>query len=80
MTDLEALAADTHDFESRYVDSLVGPWPEAAETYRARSPIHHPEQIAGEVLLLQGADDRWCPQTSPSGSQPCSTTTAFRVT
>ncbi len=40
VTDLEALAADTHDFESHYVDSLVGPWPEAAETYRARSPIH----------------------------------------
>ena len=57
VTDLEALVADTHDFESRYVDSLVGPWPEAAETYRARSPIHRPEGISGRVLLLQGADD-----------------------
>jgi dipeptidyl aminopeptidase/acylaminoacyl peptidase len=57
VTDLEALAADTHDFESRYVDSLVGPWPEAAETYRARSPIHHPDQVSGAVLLLQGAED-----------------------
>ncbi|MBF6556922.1 MAG: S9 family peptidase [Acidimicrobiales bacterium] len=62
VTDLEALAADTHDFESRYVDSLVGPWPEAAETYRARSPIHHPDRVAGEVLLLQGADDRVVPR------------------
>ncbi len=57
VTDLEALVADTHDFESRYVDSLVGPWPAAAGTYRARSPIHQPERIAGRVLLLQGADD-----------------------
>jgi dipeptidyl aminopeptidase/acylaminoacyl peptidase len=57
VTDLEALAADTHDFESRYVDSLVGPWPEAAEAYRARSPLHHPDQVRGAVLLLQGQDD-----------------------
>ncbi|MGO8870591.1 MAG: S9 family peptidase [Acidimicrobiales bacterium] len=57
VTDLESLVAETHDFESRYVDSLVGPWPEAAETYRARSPLHHAEQISGQVLLLQGADD-----------------------
>jgi acetyl esterase/lipase len=62
VTDLVALAADTHDFESRYVDSLVGPWPEAAETYRARSPIHHADRVAGEVLLLQGADDRVVPR------------------
>jgi dienelactone hydrolase len=62
VTDLEALAADTHDFESRYVDSLVGPWPEAAETYRARSPIHHADRVAGQVLLLQGADDRVVPR------------------
>ncbi len=57
VTDLEALVADTHDFESRYVDSLVGPWPAAAERYRARSPIHRPEGISGQVLLLQGAED-----------------------
>jgi dipeptidyl aminopeptidase/acylaminoacyl peptidase len=61
VTDLEALASDTHDFESRYLDSLVGPWPEAAATYRARSPIHHPEQIVGSVLLLQGDEDRVVP-------------------
>ncbi|MGH9079687.1 MAG: alpha/beta hydrolase family protein, partial [Acidimicrobiales bacterium] len=57
VTDLEALVADTHDFESRYVDSLIGPWPAAAETYRARSPIHHADRVSGQVLLLQGADD-----------------------
>ena len=57
VTDLEALAADTHDFESHYVDSLVGPWPEAAATYRDRSPVNHPDRVSGAVLLLQGADD-----------------------
>ena len=57
VTDLEALAADTHDFESRYLDSLVGPWPAAAARYRSRSPIHHPDQVVGAVLLLQGEDD-----------------------
>lgn len=57
VTDLEALAADTHDFESHYTDWLIGPWPAAAETYRARSPIHAAERISGQVLLLQGVDD-----------------------
>jgi dipeptidyl aminopeptidase/acylaminoacyl peptidase len=57
VTDLEALATGTHDFESRYMDSLVGPWPEAAAVYRARSPIHHADRVTGSVLLLQGADD-----------------------
>ena len=57
VTDLEALARDTHDFESRYLDTLVGPWPEAAALYRERSPIHHPERVSGQVLLLQGAED-----------------------
>ena len=57
VTDLGALAADTHDFESRYLDRLVGPLPDAAATYRDRSPIHHADQLAGNVLLLQGADD-----------------------
>jgi dipeptidyl aminopeptidase/acylaminoacyl peptidase len=57
VTDLESLAADTHDFESRYVDSLVGPWPGAAARYQERSPIHHADRITGRVLLLQGAED-----------------------
>ncbi len=57
VTDLEALVADTHDFESHYVDSLIGPWPEAVDTYRARSPIHHPDRVSGQVLLLQGSED-----------------------
>ena len=57
VTDLEALARDTHDFESRYMDRLVGPLPEAVEVYRDRSPIHHAADLVGRVLLLQGADD-----------------------
>lgn len=57
VTDLGALAADTHKFESRYIDRLVGPWPEARAVYEDRSPAHHPERLEGAVLLLQGSDD-----------------------
>ena len=57
VTDLMALAADTHDFESRYLDGLVGPLPEAAATYRERSPLHRAPDLVGRVLLLQGSDD-----------------------
>ena len=63
VTDLESLVADTHDFESRYLDSLVGEWPRCAEVYRARSPLHHPDQVSGAVLLLQGEDDPVVPAT-----------------
>ena len=59
--DLEALVRDTHKFESRYLDRLVGPWPEAAATYRARSPIHHVERLTTPVLFLQGEDDKVVP-------------------
>jgi dipeptidyl aminopeptidase/acylaminoacyl peptidase len=57
VTDLGALAADTHKFESRYIDRLVGPWPEARAVYEDRSPAHHPERLEGAVLLLQGSND-----------------------
>ena len=57
VTDLVALATDTHDFESRYMDRLVGPLAESADLYRGRSPIHHAADLVGRVLLLQGADD-----------------------
>jgi dipeptidyl aminopeptidase/acylaminoacyl peptidase len=57
VTDLEALAAETHDFEARYMDSLVGPLPGTVATYRDRSPIHHADRVSGAVLLLQGLDD-----------------------
>jgi dipeptidyl aminopeptidase/acylaminoacyl peptidase len=57
VTDLMALAADTHDFESRYLDGLVGPLPESVGTYRDRSPAHRAADLVGKVLLLHGSDD-----------------------
>jgi len=66
VTDLLALAADTHDFESRYLDSLVGPLPASAPDYRSRSPIHHADRLSGRVLLLQGSDD---PVVPPSQAE-----------
>ena len=59
--DLTALAAETHKFEARYTDGLVGPLPAAAERYRERSPIAHVATIDVPVLLLQGLDDRVVP-------------------
>jgi dipeptidyl aminopeptidase/acylaminoacyl peptidase len=59
--DLEALVRDTHKFESRYLDKLVGPWPDMAELYRARSPIHHTDRLACPVIFLQGLDDKVVP-------------------
>ena len=52
---------ETHDFESQYVRGLVGPWPEAADRYRERSPSHRVAHLAGPVLLLQGLEDEICP-------------------
>ena len=52
---------DTHKFESRYDDRLVGPYPEAAALYRERSPIHSVDRISCPVLVLQGLDDRVVP-------------------
>jgi dipeptidyl aminopeptidase/acylaminoacyl peptidase len=59
--DVEALARDTHKFESRYTDRLVGPYPAAAALYRQRSPVHHLDEISCPVLVLQGLDDRIVP-------------------
>ena len=55
--DLEALARDTHKFESRYLDGLIGRWPEDADVYRERSPIHATDRLSTPMLVLQGADD-----------------------
>jgi dipeptidyl aminopeptidase/acylaminoacyl peptidase len=59
--DLEALVRDTHKFESRYTDWLVGPWPEAKSLYRERSPIHHQEQLDCPMIFFQGLEDKVVP-------------------
>jgi dipeptidyl aminopeptidase/acylaminoacyl peptidase len=55
--DLGALARDTHKFESRYLDGLVGPWPEARAVYEERSPIFHTDLLRTPMILFQGLDD-----------------------
>ena len=57
VADLVAMAQDTHDFESRYLDGLVGPLPEARSVYDERSPLSHVDRLDRPVLLLQGLDD-----------------------
>jgi dipeptidyl aminopeptidase/acylaminoacyl peptidase len=62
LADLELFAAgDTHKFELQYEHTLVGPYPEAAELYRERSPIHFTDRMATPMLVLQGADDEVVP-------------------
>jgi dipeptidyl aminopeptidase/acylaminoacyl peptidase len=56
--DLEALAKDTHKFESRYLDSMIGAYPEEIEVYQARSPIHHADQMASPCIFFQGLEDK----------------------
>jgi dipeptidyl aminopeptidase/acylaminoacyl peptidase len=59
--DLTALARDTHKFESRYLDKLVGPFPAAADLYQERSPIHFADRISCPVILFQGLEDKVVP-------------------
>jgi dipeptidyl aminopeptidase/acylaminoacyl peptidase len=61
IADLGALARDTHKFESRYLDGLVGPWPEARAVYEARSPLFHVEGIDRPLAVFQGLDDEVVP-------------------
>ena len=62
LADLEPFATgDTHKFESKYEYTLVGPYPEAAELYRERSPVHFADRIKTPMLVLQGADDKVVP-------------------
>ena len=58
VSDLEALAKYTHKFESRYLESLVGPYPERQELYRQRSPIHFTDQMSCPIILFQGLEDK----------------------
>jgi len=61
VADAEALARDTHKFESRYLDTMIGPYPERADLYRERSPVHFADRIERPLLLLQGLDDEVVP-------------------
>jgi dipeptidyl aminopeptidase/acylaminoacyl peptidase len=61
VADLAVLAQETHKFESRYLDSLIGPWPEAEDLYRERSPLFHADQIRVPLLVLQGLEDEVVP-------------------
>lgn len=59
--DLEALMRTTHKFEARYLDRLIGPWPESARLYRERSPIHHTDRLSCPLILFQGLEDKVVP-------------------
>jgi dipeptidyl aminopeptidase/acylaminoacyl peptidase len=59
--DLEALAKDTHKFESRYLDHLIGPYPERRDLYFERSPIHFTDRLNCPMILFQGLEDKVVP-------------------
>ncbi|MGF1514477.1 MAG: S9 family peptidase [Elainellaceae cyanobacterium] len=61
VSDAEALAQDTHKFESRYLDSLIGPYPSEKALYIERSPIHAADQLSCPVIFLQGDEDKIVP-------------------
>ena len=66
VSDAEALARDTHKFESRYLDKLIGPYPDRRDLYVERSPIHFTGRISVPLILLQGLDD---PVVPPNQSE-----------
>jgi dienelactone hydrolase len=66
ISDIEVLARDTHKFESRYLDSLVGPYPAAKDRYIERSPIHFTDKLSSALILFQGLEDKVVP---PNQSQ-----------
>ncbi len=66
VAELTGLATDTHDFESRYLDSMIGPYPERKDLYDARSPLTHAEKLTTPLIIFQGLDDKVVP---PSQSE-----------
>jgi dipeptidyl aminopeptidase/acylaminoacyl peptidase len=66
VSDVAALARDTHKFESRYLDWLIGPYPQEEALYRARSPLHHAGALSKPVIFFQGDEDQVVP---PSQSE-----------
>jgi len=61
VADAEALATDTHKFESRYLDGLIGPYPAEQKLYRERSPVDYTDRLSCPVILLQGLEDKVVP-------------------
>jgi dipeptidyl aminopeptidase/acylaminoacyl peptidase len=61
VSDLAALARDTHKFESHYLDWLIGPYPQEQQTYAERSPINHIDRLTVPVIFFQGAEDEIVP-------------------
>jgi len=61
VADLETLAHDTHKFESRYLESLTGPYPQSIDVYKRRSPVHFADRLSCPVILLQGLEDKVVP-------------------
>ena len=66
VAELSMLATDTHDFESRYLDSMIGPYPERKDLYLERSPLTHAEKLSTPLIIFQGTDDKVVP---PSQSE-----------
>jgi hypothetical protein len=64
VADMLSLASDTHDFESRYLDSLLGPLPQSRDTYIARSPLTHVGKMTAALILFQGSEDKVRPLLS----------------
>jgi dipeptidyl aminopeptidase/acylaminoacyl peptidase len=61
VSDLEALATDTHKFESRYLDSMIGPYPQQRDLYVKRSPIHFTDRLTCPIIFFQGLEDKIVP-------------------